>query len=134
MLRRKHGNSEMEPVQRVIDAQTLLAMREEVSQVFIHDEIYDYIIRIACATREHPLIEQGISPRCSVALAALSQAAAWVQGRDYVIPADLQYVLPDSTAHRILLTAQARLQGEETRRVMLDVLKQVPVPKLRAVR
>ncbi|WP_040196714.1 AAA family ATPase [Candidatus Soleaferrea massiliensis] len=134
MLRRKHGNSEMEPVRRVIDAETLLAMREEVSQVFIHDEIYDYIIRIACATREHPLIEQGISPRCSVALAALSQAAAWVQGRDYVVPADLQYILPDSTAHRILLTSQARLQGEEARHVMLDVLKQVPVPKLRAVR
>ncbi len=131
MLRRKHGEARNQAVQKVADAQALLQMREEVSRVFVHDEIYDYIVRLARATREHPFIRQGVSPRCSVAAMALAQACAWMDGRDYVVPEDVRAIYPDCAAHRLLLTAQAKSQGQQPRELLAGLLHKTPAPKLR---
>ena len=80
MLRRKHGENHGQAVRKVADAAALLTMRDEVSKVFVHEELYDYIVRLARATREHKSIRQGASPRCSVAAMALAQACSWMGG------------------------------------------------------
>lgn len=131
MLRRKHGEARNQAVQKVADAQALLQMREEVSRVFVHEEIYDYIVRLARATRGHKSIRQGVSPRCSVAAMALSQACAWMDGRDYVVPEDVRAIYPDCAAHRLLLTAQAKAQGQQPRELLAELLHKTPAPRLR---
>ena len=131
MLRRKHGENHGQAVQKVADAAALLAMREEVSKVFVHEELYDYIVRLARSTREHKSIRQGASPRCSVAAMALAQACAWMDGRDYVVPEDVRAIYPDCAAHRLLLTAQAKAQGEQPRELLEEILRKTPAPKIR---
>lgn len=131
MLRRKHGETRGQAVDKVTDAKALLQMREEVSRVFVHADVYDYIVRLASATREHKALRQGASPRCSVAAMALAQACAWMDGRDYVVPEDIGAIYPDCTAHRLLLTAQARAQGVQARELLDELLRKTPAPKIR---
>ena len=131
MLRRKHGENHGQAVRKVADAAALLAMRDEVSKVFVHEELYDYIVRLARATREHKSIRQGASPRCSVAAMALAQACSWMDGRDYVVPEDVRAIYPDCAAHRLLLTAQAKAQGEQPRELLDEILRKTPAPKIR---
>lgn len=131
MLRRKHGENHGQAVRKVADAAALLTMRDEVSKVFVHEELYDYIVRLARATREHKSIRQGASPRCSVAAMALAQACSWMDGRDYVVPEDVRAIYPDCTAHRLLLTAQAKAQGEQPRELLDEILRKTPAPKIR---
>ena len=99
--------------------------------MFVHGDIYDYIVRLAHATREHKSIRQGASPRCSVAAMALAQACAWMDGRDYVVPEDVKAIYPDCTAHRLLLTAQAKAQGVQPRELLDEILRKTPAPKIR---
>lgn len=128
MLRRKHGGRPPQPVLKVTDADSLLRAKEEVSRIFMAPELYDYIVRLAVASREHPEIQQGISPRGSVAAMALSQAAAYLVGRDYVLPEDVKAVFADCSAHRLILAPSARGSKETARRLLEEILTQTPAP------
>lgn len=131
MLRRKHGGTPPQPVQQVATANDLLALRHTTSGIFLSPEVYEYIVALTRATREHADIQQGVSPRGSVALMALSQAAALLVGRDYVLPQDVQAVFVDSTAHRLILSPQARLQPGGAQRLLEQLLEKVPAPSVR---
>lgn len=131
MLRRKHGSQPVEPVQQVAEGADILRMRQEVRQVYVSDEIYDYVIRLINATRQHPLIGQGGSPRASIAVAQLAQAAAWLQGRDFVIPQEVGVLFSDAVSHRLLLNQQGKAQGVTSRQLAQEILEQTPAPKLR---
>lgn len=128
MLRRKHGGQPPQPVLKVTDADALIRARGEVSRVYMAPELYDYIVRLACATRAHPEIVQGISPRGSVAVMALSQAAAYLVGRDYVVPQDVKAVFADCSAHRLILAPSIRAQKEAAHRLLQEVVEQTPAP------
>lgn len=118
MLRRKHGENHGQAVRKVADAAALLTMRDEVSKVFVHEELYDYIVRLARATREHKSIRQGASPRCSVAAMALAQACScYVMDTRYLswlllvmilllVPLEVLLSLPGLLTLRIKLTAE----------------------------
>lgn len=131
MLLRKHGKHSSEPVSEITNAEELLKMRRQVSCTHIENSIYHYILRLGRATREHPLIAQGASPRCTAALMALSQAAAFVDGRDYVIPEDVQEVYLDGTAHRLILKPQAKYDKISAKDILVDILRSVKAPRLR---
>ena len=90
-----------------MDHRQLAYLRELVDQVFIDEEVLAYIVRLIRSTREHPQLLQGASPRASIAVAALSRATAFLRGRDFVIPEDVQYIWTDAVAHRLLLPAGA---------------------------
>lgn len=130
MLLRKHGNTSTSVIQRVTDMGELLAMRREVSQIYIKREMYEYILALSRATRSHPLIAQGASPRCTTSLMSMSQALAYTCGRDYVIPEDVCVIYADCTAHRLILSPQAKRDGISSASILDDIMKNTPFPRL----
>lgn len=102
-----------------------------MAATYASDDIFKYIVRLITATRNHPDLRQGASPRASVALASMSRAVAWVQGRDYVIPADVQFIFTDTVAHRLLLTRQAEQDQKNARDICNGILHKVPAPKIK---
>lgn len=130
LKRRREGNP-VETVRNVTDADAILMMQEEVSDVYMHDVIYDYIARLAKATREHELLTAGLSPRGTVALAAMSRAKAWMSGRNYVLPEDVEDVFCCSAWHRIRLNTKAKVGHVQPQEVLLQILAQVKKPGIR---
>jgi len=131
LLRRKHGDYDMEPIVRITNAEGLSRMRHDVAGVYIHKNIYEYILRLVRATRTHEIIARGASPRCSVALAALAQAATYISGRDFVIPEDIHEVFTGCTAHRLVLFPQAKQQQRSAEEILEEILNSVKAPVLR---
>ena len=130
MLRRRSGAaSPLAAVQQALGRGELLAMREQVDAVYIDDAIYDYIIRLNAGTRAHQKVMQGASPRASLAVAAMARAAAYVQGRDYVVPADVRLVYRETVAHRLLLTPEAESAGASAAAVLDELLKGTMAPR-----
>lgn len=115
----------------VIRKEELLAMQREVEQVYIHKTVYEYIIDLADATRHHEMIELGISPRGSLALSKMAKAAAYVKGREFVLPNDVEEIFPDVAVHRIRLNSKGKLNHLTGKDVIEDILKKVkkPVPQ-----
>jgi MoxR-like ATPase len=131
LLRRKQEGNPLEEIHAVADQATLVAIQQQVAQVYASDDIFKYIIRLTTATRNHQDLRQGASPRASVALASVSRAVAWVQGRDYVIPSDVQFIFADVAAHRLLLTRQAEQDQKTARDICTTILHKTPAPKIK---
>ncbi len=108
----------------------LLAVQQEVNEIYIHDAVYEYILRLIRATREHPHIEMGASPRGTAALVKMSRACAWLRGRDYVSPEDVSGQFLHVAAHRIQLNTKAVMEQIRREQVLGQILKTVkrPVP------
>lgn len=130
ILKNEHGRNLLDQVGQVVNAQEIIQMQQQVKDVHVDENIYVYIVRLAAATREHPLIRLGISPRGSIALAQMSQAAAWLSKRDYVTPRDVQIVLLDVFKHRLVLSAQARIENSTACTVLTDIVKAVSPPAI----
>ena len=128
MVRRRQGGNPLDSVEQVVDRDGLLALREKAGAVYLSDEVLDYIVRLVGATREHPMILQGASPRATLALAAMAKAAALVRGRDYVNPEDVALVFPDVVPHRLLLSPRA--EGDKSFDPAAELLAKVPAPRI----
>ena len=105
MLRRRLERGSAEPtVNQVVDTHDFLAMRESVEQVTVHDDVLHYVVSLATATRHHPQVTVGASPRAEIDLVQLARARALLLGRDYVIPEDVKtlavpvHLAPDQPA------------------------------------
>lgn len=103
MLKTKESGNALDDIVSITDPQTFAQMQSEVTKVFIHDKVYKYIVDIVNATRKNNDIKLGASPRGSVALAAMSRAYAYLEGRDYVIPDDVIAVVHDTLGHRLVM-------------------------------
>ena len=128
MVRRRQGGNPLDSVEQVVDREGLLALREKAGAVYLSDEVLDYIVRLVGATREHPMILQGASPRATLALAAMAKAAALVRGRDYVNPEDVELVFPDVVPHRLLLSPRA--EGDKSFDPAAELLARVSAPRI----
>ncbi len=128
MLSRKQLGNPLDNVRCMADKGGLHAMRQEAEKTYVSEKILEYIIRLNNATRTNPAILQGASPRASLAVTSMAKAAAWVQGRDYVLPADVKLIYPATVTHRIILTPDAEAAGRKSEAVIEDVLKSVPAP------
>ncbi|MER2600711.1 MAG: MoxR family ATPase [Caldilineales bacterium] len=116
---------------QVISGAELVAAQQAVTQVYVDDLIKEYIVALANATRKHPDIYLGVSPRGSLALFKAGRARAAVESRDFVIPDDIK-VLADSTlAHRLIISPSARIKNVDPRTVLGEILDSVPVPGTR---
>ena len=113
------------------DAAELIQMQEEVRRIFIHDRIYHYIGTLVQATRTNSMVELGVSPRGTLALARMSQASAYLRNKTYVTPDDIREVFMDVCAHRIILNAKARISHLTPAAVLEEILKATPGPSLR---
>ncbi len=130
ILKGKHKDNSMEQVNRVVSRQELMDMQSQAEKVFTHDKIFSYIASLVAATRNHPYIELGVSPRGTIAIAAMARASAYVKGRDYVLPEDVKYIFEDVTKHRLLLNSKARVNHITYEQVITEVMRQVPIPKV----
>jgi len=132
MLRRRlERGSVPATVQQVVDAQELLAMQESVEQVTVHDDVLQYVVSLATASRQHPQVAVGASPRAELDLVQLARARALLLGRDYVIPEDVKALAVPTMAHRISLRPEMwvrRVQGSD---VVDELLRRLPVPRAR---
>ena len=130
MLRRRLDRGSAPPsVQRVVDVHDLLAMQESVEQVSVHDDVLQYVVTLAAASRSHPQVAVGASPRAELDLVQLARAHALLQGRDYVIPEDVKALAVPTMAHRISLRPEMwvrRVQGAD---VVEELLRRTPVPR-----
>ena len=107
----------------------LIALRQEVDQVYVKDSMIDYIVSLCEKTRSHPRILQGASPRASLALTSLAKAAAWLQKRDYVLPQDVRFNFYDCIDHRMIWrqeTADPSARAE----VLSEILRTVKAPAI----
>ncbi|HJD47866.1 MAG TPA: MoxR family ATPase [Candidatus Mediterraneibacter norfolkensis] len=118
-------------VHPILDASSLLVMRKEVSEVFVHERIYRYIAELGKATRDNEWTELGVSPRGTVALSAMAKARAWLKGRAYVVPADVTDIFECTVSHRIFLNMKARVGHIRTDEVIRRVIEEVPQPSVR---
>ena len=128
MVRRRQGGALLEGVRPVLELNGLLALRAQAGQVYVSDEVLDYIVRLVGATRSHPMILQGASPRATLALTAMAKAAALVRGRDYVLPEDVSLVFGDVVPHRLLLSPRA--EADRSFDPASELLERVPAPRI----
>ena len=118
----------LEKVETVLDDWTLLKMQEEIHDVFVRDRVYAYILELIRATRENPHVERGASPRGTIALVKMAKAAAYLAGRDYVIPMDVEEQFYYVSAHRVMLGGAAQIEGLSARQVLEEITGQVRKP------
>ncbi len=118
-------------LEQVVTQDDLLAAQETVKQVYADDLIKEYIINISTATRNHPDVYLGVSPRGSLALYRTAQALAAIRQRDYVIPDDVKFLAEPTLAHRLIISPAARIKNIDPKEVIQDILSSVPVPGAR---
>ena len=124
-FRRTNVIDELTPV---IDANELIEVQKARQDVAVDADVEKYIIELVHATRVHPQVELGGSPRAMLALYRAAQALAGLRGRSYVIPDDVKYLAPFVLEHRIIPKAQSHLRGRGTGDIMKEVLDSVKVP------
>lgn len=132
ILKAKASKKNAPEVNAVMTAEDLVTLRSAAEDIFVSDEIYDYIARLSGATRNDRRLELGVSTRGSLAAAAMAKCAAMFNGRGYVIPDDVSYVYTDVCAHRVI---PARVKGRlpsdsEVKIILTDICKGVAAPKI----
>lgn len=133
VLNRAQRIPPIEDLEPVVDLHELRQVQMEIKEVFVDELIKRYIVNIADRTRAHVSIYLGVSPRGSIALMKAAQAYAYMYGRDYVIPDDIQYLAPFVFAHRMILKSEAKFEGITAEEVVNRVISRVPVPVQRYV-
>lgn len=128
ILTRFRQEDPLNELQPVINAAELLELQAECRKVQVTADVEDYIIRLIQATRTHPALQLGASPRAMLALYRATQALASLRGRQYVIPDDIKYLVPFVLNHRIITRMESHLRGQTAEQALNDVLASVPVP------
>jgi MoxR-like ATPase len=118
-------------LEQVVSAAELVAAQHAVTEVYVDDLIKEYIVTLSNATRKHPDIYLGASPRGSLALYKTCRARAAVLDRDYVIPDDVKLMAEATLAHRLIVSPSARIKNVDPRAVLSEILDSVPVPGTR---
>ena len=129
---RSHANP-LDSVRRVLSRDELLDIIEDVKNVHIATSIHEYVTTLAEATREHPMINLGISPRGALSLCRMAKARAYLSGREFVVPEDVVAVAPDVFAHRLMLSSKARFNETGANELVDEILAQVEMPVLGAL-
>ena len=130
VMHRQDGNP-LHSLKPLISREELSHLREQVAATHMNETVVTYVVKLITATREHPDILRGASPRATLAVTAMSKAVAQLRGRDYVIPEDVQEVFIQTVAHRLLLNPKAEAQSKTARQVLEEILRTVRMPKLR---
>ena len=130
LLQKKQGNVMLDMVQPVLTSDELDLMCKEVDQVHVDPAILEYIVTLIGKTRNNPDILLGASPRASISMVSISKAAAYLQGRDYVVPGDISPLFVDALAHRLVLRPGAENENLTAEKILGKVLKSVQAPRI----
>ncbi|MGX2041859.1 AAA family ATPase [Methylocaldum sp. MU1018] len=132
----RRGHAAAEEAFKPVSQQTLFAARHEVLGLHMADSLEEYLLQLVLSTRNPGVygkelerwLQYGASPRASIALDRCARARAWLAGRDYVTPEDIQSVAPDVLRHRLILSYEAEAEGVSADRVIQELLRRVAVP------
>lgn len=127
ILKGRESQDPLEQVEAVISSQEILEIQKLIETIYIDDTVYHYLLALVTATRNHPSIKMGLSPRGSLALMRMSKTCAFLHSRDYVIPTDLQEIFFSVCGHRIVLTPKAKASSC-AKEILSEILEEVPLP------
>jgi MoxR-like ATPase len=128
ILERFRFTDPLPDLQAVSGAEEINALVEERKQIRVEASVQNYIVQVARATRKHPEIELGASPRATLALYQASQSWAAITGRAYVLPDDVKAMAPHVLTHRLMISPQAQLRGRQPEELVANIVDTVPVP------
>ncbi|MBX7259863.1 MAG: MoxR family ATPase [Candidatus Hydrogenedentes bacterium] len=128
MLERIRMAHPLDTLKPVTDPQTILRMQTGIRDIYVHEKVRDYLLRLINRTRDSTHLSLGASPRASLALFRAAQSFAAVQGRAYVLPDDIKLLAHPVLEHRLILNPESRLRRVTTNSVLRDIIAEVPVP------
>ncbi len=128
MLRRLQLSHPVDRVQQVISTEEVLAAQRRVREIYVHEKVRDYVVRLVQATRAHADVALGASPRGSLALLRSSQARAACDGLSFVLPDHPKAMLESALSHRLILTPEARLAGRQPAKLLAQIAAKVEAP------
>ena len=128
ILRDRQKVNPLDQIQKVIGGEDIIAMQQEVKDIHVEDAILEYVTSLAMATREDEMIRLGVSPRGALAIVRMAKAHAYLDGRNYVTPEDVQKVFIDVCAHRIILNPKARVAELSAEDILKNVMKRTKSP------
>ncbi|NLH01405.1 MAG: MoxR family ATPase [Clostridiales bacterium] len=128
IIRDRQKINPLDKIKQVCSKDDVLRIQSGVNEIEVKDSILAYITQIVIASRNNPMIELGISPRGAIFICRMAKAHAYLMGRNHVVPDDVQSVLGDVCAHRIILSQRAKMQQITTDHVLKKILEGVKVP------
>jgi MoxR-like ATPase len=128
ILHRFKCDEPLETLQHVINAEQIIALQGMIRQVQWQPEVERYLLALVRATRSHPSVQLGVSPRGTLALYRACEAFAAIRGRDYVQPDDVKHLAPSVLAHRLLTTTRMRMRGQRVKEIIGEIVQSIPVP------
>ena len=131
LMKERHHDDPLNACRAITDTAGLVQMSDEAMNTYVADDVYLYIAQLAEATRKSPEITLGLSPRGALALSRASKANAYLEGRDYTTPDDVLTVFPDVAAHRLVLSAKARLHEVTAKDLLADIAARVKKPDVK---
>ena len=131
ILKERHSANPLDRVKAVITADELAQLVKSAAAVNVSDAVYEYVTKLAQATRQKETVQLGVSPRGALAVCRMAKAYAFLKGRDYVVPEDVAAVFPDVCTHRLMLNSKARMMETDARQVIDEIIKSVPMPSVR---
>jgi MoxR-like ATPase len=120
----------IDEVTAIASIEDIRSLREESAKIFVDDKIYSYISDLAAFTRESDAFSLGLSPRGAQAVLSMAKASALCGGRNFVLPEDIKNIWEDVSSHRVIISKKSQNAGKTARKVVMDVFRAVPVPKI----
>ncbi len=130
IIKKRLYTNPMDDMKTVASCEDVLYVQKYLSMIRISDELIMYIVKLCEETREHEMVELGVSPRGILALVRMARACAIIRSRDYVIPEDVQYVFNDVCCHRIVLKPQARIENITANEILNGIKNKIAVPDM----
>lgn len=124
----RNGKASRKKISPVVSKQDVVALGDLAEQIRVDESMERYIVEIVTATRSHPSISLGVSPRGSIALHGASRVLALMRGRGYVIPDDIKYLAPGILAHRLSLSNEAKLNHVDPKKLIGEIVDSIVVP------
>lgn len=131
ILKDRHTENPINTITAVAGREEIIDMQKTVAAIHISDPVYAYITHLAEATRSHPLVTLGISPRGALAVCQMSKAYAFVNGRDFVVPEDVAAVFGDVCAHRLVVNPKARISEKNAHSIIKEIISEVQMPLIK---
>lgn len=128
ILRDRQTGDPLSAVMQAATADDIIQMQQKAKQVHMSDKLLDYVTTLAEAGRTHPLVTLGVSPRGALAVCRMAKSRALINGRDYVIPDDISSIFSDVCAHRIILSAKAKINDTTAESILEEILNSVKRP------
>ena len=130
MVMSRQGQNPLHNLYALLTHENLIAMQTAVENTYVKKTVIKYIVDLIVATRNHPDVLQGASPRATLAVTSMAKAVAQLRGRDYVLPSDVREVFVKTVAHRLILSQKAEGHGKTAEQILTEIVGQIPAPQI----